>query len=329
MEKELTVVIPAYNAYETLYHTLASLVMQTKKDNIHCIIVDDYSEKPYDDIVEKFKELLSIELIRMNYNQGPAYARNIGLDLVQTPYVMFIDADDNLIHPYVIEKLLQPLLDDPMGYMIVSNFIEQGEENVATSIREEDYIWVFGKIYNVKYLRKHNIRFGKYNQNEDTAFNMECRMAATSKDIIYCLSDLTYEWNYRPNAITKKNNAEYGFTTCEIGAIGNITEVLEKYKDNPPDPAFYNENLIIYLLGAYHGYNQMCFLQNGYDKELLRVTKIYYQKLINGNDDLIFNNPYINFYEIYCRLEGQWFQSPLPCNYRIITFNDFLSLLKK
>ena len=279
MEKELTVVIPAYNAHETLYQTLSSLIMQTKKDNIHCIIVDDGSEKTYDEIIKNFKELLSIELIRMDYNQGPSYARNIGLDLVQTPYVMFIDADDNLAHPYVIEKLLQPLLDDPMGYMIVSNFIEHGSEHSVTSIREEDYIWVFGKIYNVNYLKRHNIHFGKYNQNEDTAFNMECRMAATQQDIIYHLNDLTYVWNYRPNAITKINDSEYGFTTCDIGAVGNITEVLKKFKDSPNDPEFYYKNLLTYLIGAYQKYNQMIFLKNGYDKELLKVSKIYYQTL--------------------------------------------------
>ncbi|MBR6516422.1 MAG: glycosyltransferase family 2 protein [Bacilli bacterium] len=328
MEKELTVVIPAYNAHETLYQTLASLVMQTKKDNLHCIIVDDHSEKTYNDIIEQFQNLLSIELIRMEYNQGPSYARNVGLDKTQTPYIMFIDADDNLIHPYVIEKLLQPLLDDPMGYMIVSNFIEQGEENSFVNIREEDYIWVFGKIYNVNYLRKHNIRFGQYNQNEDTAFNMECRMAATKQDIIYHLNDLTYEWNYRPNAITKINNAEYSFTTCEIGAIGNITEVLKKFKATPNDPEFYYSNLLTYLLGAYYSYNKMIFLKNGYDKELLRVAKIYYKTLID-NDDIIFNNPYVNFYEVYSGLSSQHYRIPAPWNYISITFDDFLSLLKK
>lgn len=328
MKKELSIVIPAYNAHETLGYVLASIIMQTKKDSIHCIIVDDYSDQPYDDIINSFKSLLSIELIRLDYNQGPSYARNVGLNSVSTPYVMFVDADDNLVHPYVVEKLLQPLLDDPMGYMIVSNFIEQGEENSLICIREEDYIWVFGKIYNVAYLKKHNIKFGLFNQNEDTAFNMECRMAASQNDIIYHLNDITYSWNFRPNAITKKNNGEYGFTTCEIGAIGNITEVLKKYKDIANDKIFYYQNLITYLLGAYFTYNQQIFLNNGYDKELLKVTSKYYKQLIQ-DDSIIFNNEYVNFFEIYNVLQVQFHTSNIFCNYETITFNDFLTLLKK
>ena len=324
--KKLTIVIPAYNAIDTISQTLYSILMQTKNDEVKCIIVDDCSEYSYEEIVNKFSNLLEIELIRLKVNQGPSYARNEGLRRVQTPYVMFMDADDNLIHPYVIEKLMTPLLEDEKGYMIVSNFIEQGEENNLVRIVEEDYIWVFGKIYKTDYLKKHNIYFGQYNQNEDTAFNMECRLAATANDYIYTLHDVTYSWNFRENAITKKNNAEYTFTTSSIGAIGNIRNVLKKYKNNINDNEFYYSNLLKYLISGYYSYNQMLIIKNGYDKPLLKELQLYYKELID-HDDIIFNNPYIDFSEIYTQISISHYT--LPYNLIQITFQDFLNLLKK
>lgn len=323
--KTLTIVIPAYNAHQTIIGTLGSIVMQTKKDDIHCIIVDDCSELFYDNIIFKFNQLLDIELIRLPYNQGPSYARNEGLKKVQTPYVMFMDADDNLIHPYVVENLLNPLLEDPKGYMIISDFIEHDESNCFNNIKQQDCIWTFGKIYKVDYLRKHNIFFGQYNQNEDTAFNLECRLAASEEDFIYTLQDVTYSWNFLPKAITKINNCEYTYTTSTIGAIGNIKNVLLKYKNNANDLIFYNENLLLYLISAYCSYNQMLYLNNGYDKELLKVSKEYYQNLID-NDEQIFHNKYVNFEDIYGRLLFQHHAN--INNYILISFNDFIKLLK-
>lgn len=325
MEKKLTIVIPAYNAHSTIISALASIVMQTQRENIQCIIVDDCSIETYDNIISNFKILLDIQLIRLSCNQGPSYARNEGLKKVSTPYVMFMDADDNLIHPYVIENLLNTLLEDSRGYMVISDFIEHDKFNCASNIKQADHIWTFGKIYKVDYLRKHNITFGKYNQNEDTAFNLECRLAATEQDYIYTLSDITYSWNFVSNAITKKNNSEYSYTTSTIGAIGNIREVLLKYKNKANDLIFYNENLLLYLISAYCTYNQMIYLNNGYDKELLKITKQYYQDLID-DDEQIFNNEYVNFYSIYETLLSQ--HHNVQYNYILITFNDFLKLLK-
>ena len=63
-------------------------------------------------------------------------------------------------------------------------------------------------------------------------------------------------------------------------------------------------------------------------EELLKVTKKYYQTLIE-NDDMIFNNPYVNFNEIYAGSLSQHHFLPIPYNYIKITFDDFLKLLKK
>ena len=67
------------------------------------IIVDDGSVPPIEDAT-----------IRLDVNQGPAAARNIGLTLVTTPLVAFVDADVELPDGW-LEPLLAHFSDDQVG----------------------------------------------------------------------------------------------------------------------------------------------------------------------------------------------------------------------
>lgn len=88
----LTVVIPAYNAQAFIGETLQS-IMSLHDERPRTIVVNDGSRDDTSRIVMQFA---GVQLVEQE-NKGPSSARNTGLALVDTPYVLFLDADDVLL----------------------------------------------------------------------------------------------------------------------------------------------------------------------------------------------------------------------------------------
>ena len=92
----LSIVVAAYNSEKTLERTLQSLVPLLKK-GVQAVIVDDGSlDKTYE-IADTFSRTVTgVEVFRLAHN-GSASARNFGLSCVKSKFVMFCDADDELL----------------------------------------------------------------------------------------------------------------------------------------------------------------------------------------------------------------------------------------
>lgn len=103
---KLSVIITFYNKEDHILDCIESIKNQ-RNQNFNLIIVDDGSTDASANIVkEAFKDSMqNINYITLETNQGHAYARNKALDEVETPYVMFLDADDQLAS-YAVEFYL-------------------------------------------------------------------------------------------------------------------------------------------------------------------------------------------------------------------------------
>lgn len=103
---KLSIIITFYNKEDYILDCLESLKKQRNQD-FNLIIVDDGSTDASASIVKEAFENTSkdINYITLEMNHGHAYARNIALDEVETPYVMFLDADDQLAS-YAVEFYL-------------------------------------------------------------------------------------------------------------------------------------------------------------------------------------------------------------------------------
>ncbi len=90
MNRQLTVVIPAFNAELTIGSMLSSL----PADNplLEVIVVDDGSEDRTSVLASSFAQ---VEVVRIS-NSGSAAARNRGLDHANGKFVAFLDADDTV-----------------------------------------------------------------------------------------------------------------------------------------------------------------------------------------------------------------------------------------
>ena len=87
---DLSVVIPCYNCAETIERTLNSVRAQSVKTNI--IVVNDGSKDSSKEYISTQKDVHLIMSARGRQN----IARNKGLDAVQTPFTVFLDADDEV-----------------------------------------------------------------------------------------------------------------------------------------------------------------------------------------------------------------------------------------
>lgn len=102
----VSVVVPAFNAANTIAETLHSISQQTYR-TLEIVVVDDGSTDETADIARRHGDPRLRVIAKAN--GGVASARNAGIRGSTGPFVAFIDADD-LWHPTKIAKQLRVLL---------------------------------------------------------------------------------------------------------------------------------------------------------------------------------------------------------------------------
>jgi glycosyltransferase involved in cell wall biosynthesis len=107
MNKQLTIVIPCKNESSLIIETLIFILGQTEKFRI--IVADSSTDKESIDLLKKFQKKYK-EQIKIIGGGLPSVARNKGAELVDTPYVLFLDADIHIKHDDLIVKCLNEMI---------------------------------------------------------------------------------------------------------------------------------------------------------------------------------------------------------------------------
>ena len=102
--KDLTIVVPLYNKVHYIEQCLGSIKNSTHSIDWECIVVDDGSTDGSTDIAKKFcnencDNFTYIQCLR-NHGPYPSYARNVGIRMAESEFIMFFDADDWLCDGY-------------------------------------------------------------------------------------------------------------------------------------------------------------------------------------------------------------------------------------
>ncbi len=114
----VSIIIPTYNAGKYIQGALSSVFAQSFED-FEIIIVDDGS---VDDTAEQVKVVQDSRIVYCyKENQGPAAARNHGLQLAKGEYIAFLDVDD-LWKPNKLEAHLNLMQNSPRMGMSFSWF---------------------------------------------------------------------------------------------------------------------------------------------------------------------------------------------------------------
>lgn len=107
MQHQLTVIISFYNAQTTIETCLKSLMAQTTQAFDIILINDGSTDETEKRLLDDYQEWLNNQTyLKLDTNHGHAFAKNLGMKHVKTPYFMFLDADDWLA-PRTIETYMK------------------------------------------------------------------------------------------------------------------------------------------------------------------------------------------------------------------------------
>lgn len=135
MNSKVSVIIPVYNAEKVIERTVNSVLSQSCSE-FELILVDDGSKDNSGRLCDELKQKDSrIKVIHQD-NMGAAEARNTGLKNVSGEWLMFVDADDELV-PDAMEKLLGRMNDTKADMCVFGwTVISPGEEAKTFSFDE-------------------------------------------------------------------------------------------------------------------------------------------------------------------------------------------------
>ncbi len=129
--QRISVIVPAYNAKDTILGALRSALAQTRPP-AEIIVVDDGSHDGTADLIEQ--ELPEVRVLRQA-NAGPSAARNTAAEAAQGDWLAFLDADD-LWLPQKLEVQLAALQNAAEVGMCSSDWVRQ--ESKAPPIPDLD-----------------------------------------------------------------------------------------------------------------------------------------------------------------------------------------------
>jgi len=118
----VSIVVPVFNGGLDLQKCLDAIAASSYPV-FECILVDDAST---DGMAKQMAELHDIRLIPLQKQQGPAHARNRGVEAAAGDIIFFIDADV-LVHPDTLAIAVKALESDPETAAVFGSYDDQPE----------------------------------------------------------------------------------------------------------------------------------------------------------------------------------------------------------
>lgn len=118
MENMITVLITFYNPGKYIIDAVNSIFNQTYSD-WRILLVDDASTDNSTDLIQSYLQDSRVTLIRHSINQGHAKSLNTGLQQMNTPFFVQLDADD-WFYPNTLETLMREAVQQPEDVAVLS-----------------------------------------------------------------------------------------------------------------------------------------------------------------------------------------------------------------
>lgn len=218
MSCRASVIIPVYNAENTLRRCVESLVLGRER-HIEVILVEDCSSDGSWEICHELAvEFSNIISIQNEKNSGVSYTRNQGLAAAQGEYILFVDSDDWVSERYIVALLKlaeentdslpicgQHFIDKVSGTK--RNYTWSEEHGAVHEVPSERFFelsdkfllqQLWNKIFRRDIIEKHHIRFDEtQSMGEDFQFVLDYMEAAQIKKCVVLNEPLYYyiRWN--------------------------------------------------------------------------------------------------------------------------------------
>lgn len=201
----IDIIIPAYNCTKTLDRALGSLVAQTDK-RFKVTVVDDCSTENLLSIVDRYRDILNISLIRNIKNIGCGMSRQVGIDNTCCSHFTFLDSDD-VFMPYTIDTFNSIIEANPDVELIHSYIYKQDfiDGNPALTLIKDGFSYCHGKLYNRELVTKFGIKNSPLVRwHDDSYFNSMC-MELLKIEVV---SIPTVLWCFNSESITRRVDKE-------------------------------------------------------------------------------------------------------------------------
>ena len=284
----IDIIIPCYNAHNTLDKTLQSICIQSIKDKVNVLLVDDCSEKNYDEYIDRYSKFFNIKQLRLDNNSGPGVAREEGINNTSGKYIVFIDSDDLFYSSDAVEKLYNKIDN---GYDIIYS--------IECYQKRNDYLVLngnlHGKIYRREFIKNKDIHFNDSRYHEDNYFNNLVILSGARKCF---LEEVTYYYTYNQKSIT--NNDCDDFDNMEL-YLKNMSELLKIARERNCSEIRINRFLV-------EKYKYLKRVYNSLDEDRKKLFKEWINKydpvLLNFIDlnDLVFINELLLF--VFQNIDG-------------------------
>lgn len=206
-QKDLSIIVPAYNAEKTIIQCITSVIRQKTKYDYEMIIINDGSTDKTQKKVESVEDL-HIKLINQE-NRGFSGARNRGIDESLGKYIMFLDSDD-MLNGECIENMMNQIIENEADIVQGSYYSFIDDNNKQDSILSDGVYtdteamvcnpgFPWAKIYKREMFTQ--LRFPLDVWFEDT---IVCMILYRMCKKMVVMSDIVYAYRINPEGITKK-----------------------------------------------------------------------------------------------------------------------------
>lgn len=249
----ISIIVPVYNAEDYLERCIQSILDQTYKE-IEVLLIDDGSRDSSKKICDRYAVSDSRIRVFSQANQGPAAARNLGLEHASGEYVTFVDADD-WIKPTMYECMVTAMDGYEQDVDMVLCGFEYYKEGKTWSINQgilpgyyegealrqitldfiassyerriRPFLWI--RMIRRELLNQNNIRFDKnLKRSEDFLFLTQVHLCITT--MVAVTDRRMYIYNQNMKSIS--HSYVEGYPEMVLYIYNHLHPIIEKKHDS-------------------------------------------------------------------------------------------------
>lgn len=230
----VSVVIPAYNAENTIAETVKSVLTQTFTD-FELIIIDDGSTDNTLDILKQFDDP-RIQIYAFK-NAGPQKSRNRGIEKARGKFISFLDADDLWLEDK-LQLQIETLHNNPDASVVYSwcNVIDENSD----LLRRGGHFIRTGEVFKDLLL----VNFGENGSNFLSYLDAvksvggfdEVIVAGQDRDMLLSLAR-HYQFEIVPKVqvLYRKSTTNKSWSASIVRTRAGIEQVIKKHASNNPE----------------------------------------------------------------------------------------------
>lgn len=261
--KKYSILIPLYNKELYIERAILSCLNQSYKDIEIIILNDGSTDNSYKNIEHLIKEN-NIKYFEIE-NKGIAHARNFLIEKVQTPYFLFLDADDYLENDamFIIDNNMEDNLDILSFNLSMVDTLTFDKPEFKTKKGSEVFNLFLNTsklfntavcyVYNTQFFKNNNFKYPEFTLYHEDAYLTPLVLLKSNK--VKGIKNSLYFYDKVDNSITTTTNYE-NIKRKSYDVLNHFDSLIKTIKDYSLD----KETLI-----NYHNYIANELLKKYYD----------------------------------------------------------------